>query len=325
MSQTETERCDETVYSMVHQRLQPCAAPLPCREHAGIPAPDQKAEDVRERTCHDCEGPYEPGHVSAICVDVVKRQRDTLRATVATLEAERDSARALLAAATDESRFVAAMERNEALTSQLREAQETYETCHANHMHAMTALERTEAERDALRSEVDRANADHRSLAESHSVIVRTLRSELDEARKERDDMAADARQQYDEKIAAQRQLAILKAQPCGFWCPARHIQSKLDKATDELDAWRGSAVAAAMEDCGDSRHCTCVGLLRAELSALREKVAGVDVERVGRALYEQGLLCHGNGCSVDCAPFHDQFPRLLALLRESLGSKGGV
>jgi hypothetical protein len=50
---------------------------------------------------------------------------------------------------------------------------------------------------------------------------------------------------------------------------------SEIERLREELDDWRGSARRAADEDCGDERHCTCVGPLRSEIERLRKERDG--------------------------------------------------
>jgi hypothetical protein len=63
----------------------------------------------------------------------------------------------------------------------------------------------------------------------------------------------------------------------------------------EELEDWRSSAKRAAGDECGDEKHCTCVGVLRASLAAMereRDELAGDD--SIGDVIH-----AHGDGTIV--------------------------
>lgn len=60
--------------------------------------------------------------------------------------------------------------------------------------------------------------------------------------------------------------------------------KNELIALAQEVGDWRSDAAMAAGEDCGDERHCTCVGPLRHELHAEREKRAR-DVRMAAEAI----------------------------------------
>lgn len=52
-------------------------------------------------------------------------------------------------------------------------------------------------------------------------------------------------------------------------------LKAQLEAAKEELDDWRESAKRAAGEQCGDEKHCTCVGVLRKDLEAAKLVLTG--------------------------------------------------
>ena len=88
-------------------------------------------------------------------------------------------------------------------------------------------------------------------------------------------------------------------------WCKthgknSRHvrIQFAIDFATDrekevaelraEVNDWRDSAAKAMNENCGDEKHCTCVGPLRHQLVRQAQRIVECEEEVVRRGRLNQ-------------------------------------
>ena len=69
-----------------------------------------------------------------------------------------------------------------------------------------------------------------------------------------------------------------LKAQLAAAREDASNERTRAEAAEQELADWRSDATRAAGEQCGDEKHCTCVGVLRHKLAAIRAHLKGVDL-----------------------------------------------
>lgn len=71
---------------------------------------------------------------------------------------------------------------------------------------------------------------------------------------------------------------------------PGDCYASQVVELRAEINDWQQAAQKAALENCGDEKHCTCVGLLHHQLAGIKARI-----ERALEHLDIPGIQCLGS------------------------------